>query len=112
MGIVTTALHRGTVAAVAAASLALSGLAVAVASPATAASDPTLPITVAADALPTVQIDGVVWKQLIVGNTVYVAGKFTFARPAGSAAGTNQTARNNMLAYDLTTGALITSFAP
>ncbi|MBO3086541.1 LamG domain-containing protein [Cellulomonas fengjieae] len=113
MGIVTTALRRGAVASVAAASLVVSGLVAGVgAAPAAAASDPTLPITVSADALPTVQIDGVVWRQLVVGNTVYVAGKFSFARPAGSAAGTNQTARNNMLAYDLTTGALITSFAP
>ena len=64
--------------------------------------------TVTADALPTVQIDGVVWSQVIVGNTVYAGGKFTNARPAGAAAGTNQTARSNLLAYDITTGNLIT----
>ena len=40
---------------------------------------------VTADALPTVQIDGVVWDQEIVGNTVYVVGDFDNARPAGSA---------------------------
>ena len=68
--------------------------------------------TVAADRLPTVQINGVAWAQLIVGNRVYVAGKFTRARPAGAAAGTSETVRNNLLAYDLTTGALITSWAP
>ncbi|WP_375500594.1 hypothetical protein [uncultured Jatrophihabitans sp.] len=39
---------------------------------------------VTADALPTVQIDGVAWSQAIVGNTVYVGGKFTHARPAGA----------------------------
>ncbi len=68
--------------------------------------------TVSADALPTVQIDGVVWDQAIVGNTVYVAGQFNNARPAGAAAGTNLTPRGNLLAYNLTTGALITTFAP
>ena len=67
---------------------------------------------VTADALPTVQINGVVWSQAVVGNTVYAGGKFTNARPAGAAAGTNQTPRANLLAYDLTTGELITSFAP
>ena len=37
---------------------------------------------VTADALPTVQIDGVVWSQAVVGNTVYAGGKFD-QRPAG-----------------------------
>ncbi|MEZ5310115.1 MAG: PKD domain-containing protein [Microthrixaceae bacterium] len=67
---------------------------------------------VTADALPTVQVNGVVWDQTIVGNTVYVVGNFTQARPAGAALGTNETPRSNILAYDLTTGDLITSFAP
>ncbi len=67
---------------------------------------------VTADALPTVQIDGVVWSQAIVGNTVYVGGSFANARPAGAAPGTNQTTRNNLLSFNLTTGNLITSFAP
>ncbi len=78
----------------------------------TAPVDPSLPETVSAAALPTVQINGVVWAQVIVGNRVFATGKFTQARPAGAAAGTNQTARSNILAYDLTTGALITSWAP
>lgn len=72
----------------------------------------TLPTTVSADPLPTVQIDGVAWAQAAVGNTVYVGGEFTNARPAGSAAGTNLTPRTNLLAYNLTTGALITSWNP
>jgi hypothetical protein len=75
-------------------------------------TSPTSPVTVTADPLPTVQIDGVAWAQAVVGNTVYVAGKFTTARPAGAAAGTRTTVRNNMLAYDIRTGELITSFAP
>ena len=61
---------------------------------------------VTADPLPTVQINGVVWDQEIVGNTVYVVGDFTQARPAGAAPGTNETPRANVLAYNLTTGAL------
>ena len=73
---------------------------------------PATPTTVSADRLPTVQINGVVWSQVAVGNTVYVAGSFTRARPAGSPAGSNESVRNNLLAYDVTTGNLITSFAP
>ena len=65
---------------------------------------------VTSDVLPTVQIDGVAWGQVVVGNTVYVAGKFTTARPAGAAPGVNTTARSNLLAYSLTTGELIQSF--
>ena len=74
----------------------------------TAPPDPTTPVTVSADSLPTVQIDGVVWSQAIVGNTVYAGGSFANARPAGSAAGTNLTPRANMLSYDITTGNLNT----
>lgn len=67
---------------------------------------------VSADALPTVQIDGVVWQQAIAGNTVYAGGSFGNARPAGATPGTNQVARANLLAYDINTGSLISSFAP
>ena len=70
------------------------------------------PPTVTADALPTVQINGIVWDQEIVGNVVYAAGSFSGARPAGAAPGTNETPRSNLLAYSLETGQLITSFAP
>ncbi|MCR2814205.1 MULTISPECIES: PKD domain-containing protein, partial [Microbacterium] len=81
--------------------------------PPTAAAVPPLPETVSADALPTLQIDnGVVWTQTIVGNTVYAAGQFENVRPAGAAVGQNLTKRTNIVAYDLTTGQLIASFAP
>ncbi len=76
----------------------------------TAEDDPLLPATVSADALPTVQVNGVVWDQVVVGNRVYVTGQFTQARPAGAAPGTNQTARSNVLAYNLQTGQLITTW--
>ena len=52
-----------------------------------------------------------VWAQVIVGNRVYTTGEFTSARPAGSALGTNESPRSNLLAYDLTTGNLITTGA-
>ncbi len=71
-----------------------------------------LPSTVSADILPTVQVNGVVWDQVIVGDIVYVTGKFTSARPAGAAAGTSETARGNLLAYNITTGVLVSSWAP
>jgi hypothetical protein len=75
------------------------------------APTPPTPPTVSADLLPAPQINGVAWAQVVSGNRVYVAGKFTRARPYGSPAGTNEVVRNNMLAYDLTTGAL-SSWAP
>lgn len=65
-----------------------------------------------ADRLPTVQINGVVWDTAMAGNKVYAGGSFTRARPAGAAAGQNETVRNNFLAFDVTTGNLDTSFAP
>ncbi len=55
---------------------------------------------VTADGLPTMQVDGVVWSQAIVGNTVYAGGSFANARPAGAGPGTNLTARANFLSYD------------
>lgn len=61
---------------------------------------------VAADALPTAQINGIVLDQEIVGNTVYAVGEFTQARPAGSPPGRNESARYNILSYDLRTGEL------
>src|SRR5674476_267086 len=91
----------------------IAGLVVAVPAAAdTAPIVPGTPETIAADPLPTVQIDGVVWAQKIVGNTVYVGGSFANARPAGAAAGTNLTPRANLLAYNLQTGALVNSWNP
>ncbi|UZN04315.1 PKD domain-containing protein [Cellulomonas sp. S1-8] len=68
--------------------------------------------TVTTDALPTVQIDGVAWDQVVVGGTVYVAGAFTTARPAGAAPETSTVTRSNLLAYDLATGELVAAWAP
>lgn len=70
-------------------------------------TDPATPVTFAADMLPTVQIDGVVWSQVTIGTTVYAVGSFATARPAGSPVGVNTVPRNNILAYDLETGELL-----
>ena len=92
--------------------LALSGLAVTPAFADTLPATPATPVTVAADALPTPQINGVVWSQVVVGDIVYVAGSFTAARPFGSAPGANTVTRNNLLAYNIETGVLVPGFAP
>ncbi|MCF7553837.1 LamG-like jellyroll fold domain-containing protein [Pseudonocardia sp. WMMC193] len=92
--------------------LPFAGIGTAAADTAPPPANPPTTTTVAADALPTVQMNGVVWDQVVVGNTVYATGDFTAARPAGSAAGTNETPRANLLAYTLSTGALVTSWAP
>ncbi|QNE48056.1 hypothetical protein F1C58_14890 [Glaciihabitans sp. INWT7] len=88
---------------------AMVGLAPALADTAPASAND--PQTVSADSLPTAQINGVVWDQEIVGNTVYVGGNFSKARPAGSAPGTNEVPRTDLMAYNLQTG-VMTSFAP
>ncbi|MCW2915157.1 MAG: Conserved secreted protein of unknown function, putative domain [Actinomycetia bacterium] len=70
------------------------------------------PATVSADPLPTWQVDGVVWSQAVVGNTVYATGSFAKARPPGTSTGDPQEVnRANILAYDITTGNLITAFS-
>lgn len=67
--------------------------------------------TVSADPLPTVQVDGMVWDQVLVGNKVYAVGTFAEARPAGVALGGKGTVkRANILAFDIRTGVLDTVF--
>jgi PKD repeat protein len=81
------------------------------AGPAQAADPPPDPETVTADALPTWQINGVVYSQAIVGTTVYVTGSFTRARPPGVApGGAGEVVANNIFAYNITTGNRVTSF--
>jgi len=65
------------------------------------------PSTVSADALPTAQINGIVWDQVVVGDIVYVVGKFSSARPAGSPAGQNESPRGNAMAYNINTGEIV-----
>lgn len=67
---------------------------------------------VTSDPIPTVQIDnGYVWAQDTIGTTVYAVGDFDNAREPLAAPGTELTARSNVLAYDIETGALL-PFAP
>jgi trimeric autotransporter adhesin len=68
------------------------------------------PATVSSDALPTWQVNGVVWSMVVVGSTVYATGSFTKARPPGTSAGSAQeVSRANLLAFNITTGN-VTSF--
>lgn len=75
-------------------------------------NDPKTPVTVTADSLPTAQHDGVAWQAVTLGNTVYVAGSFSNARPYGAAPGTQLVSRRNLMAFDLTSGLLKSNFAP
>jgi hypothetical protein len=69
-----------------------------------------IPATASADALPTWQINGVVWDTVTVGNIVYATGNFSRARPPGKKLGdASQVTRRNLLAFDLRTG-VVTSF--
>ena len=76
---------RNTVAATVFALLGVGLTGVGTAAPALADTDPAAgtPATVSADALPTWQINGVVWSQVVVGNTVYVDGQLHQGAPAG-----------------------------
>jgi Concanavalin A-like lectin/glucanases superfamily/PKD domain len=91
----------------------LAGLGIQAVSPAEADTVPPAgtPATVSVDPLPTWQINGVVWSQVLVGSTVYATGSFTKARPPGTATGSPQeVVRNNLIAYDITSGNLVTTF--
>jgi PKD repeat protein len=69
------------------------------------ADAPALPASVTADGLPTWQINGVVWSQTVIGNTVYVTGSFTKARPPGvPVGGAGEIDALNIFAFDITTG--------
>ena len=93
--------------------LALVGLAVLTpaASADTAPPSPTTPATVSADALPTVQINGVVWSQATVGQHGLRHRRLHLRPPRRLRRGHQPDHRNNLLAYDITTGNLITTFA-
>ena len=96
--------------------VALVAAALSVVAPGMASADtapaPGVPPTVTADALPTWQVNGVVWSQAVIGTTVYVTGKFASARPPGVAVGgAGEIAVNNLFAYDIRTGNPVTNFA-
>ncbi|WP_406056995.1 fibronectin type III domain-containing protein [Kribbella sp. NBC_00889] len=56
------------------------------------------------------QTDASVLGLAVAKGKAYVGGRFTKVRPPGAAAGTNQTTRTYLAAFDQTTGALDTSF--
>ena len=59
------------------------------------------------------QTDGTVWALASAKGVVYVGGGFTSVRPPGVALnGTGQVARSYLAAFNASTGALITTFAP
>ncbi|WP_205843909.1 PKD domain-containing protein [Nakamurella deserti] len=100
-----------TVAVLAGAGVVHGGSGVAAAAPGPVLTPPTQ--LASADALPTAQVDGVVWQQAIVGNTVYAGGNFATARPAGVPVnGAGQVTRTHLLSYDIRTGVLNAGFAP
>ncbi|MFT3970690.1 MAG: PKD domain-containing protein [Micropruina sp.] len=67
------------------------------------------PATVTAEALPTWQLNGVVWSTVVVGNTAYVTGEFSKARPPGTSTGdAAEIAATNIFAFDVTTGNPVT----
>ena len=95
----------------AAALVPLGAVTLAPASPAAADPAPAgaagTPNTVSADALPTAQINGIVWDQVVVGDIVYAVGYFSSVRPAGSPAGQNESPRRNAMAYNINTGEIL-----
>lgn len=61
---------------------------------------------------PTYQTDGTVHEIARAGGVVYIAGLFQHVRPAGAAAGSHQTARSFVAAFNATTGQLMTNWHP
>jgi chitodextrinase len=103
---------RRWISATAVAALVLGSLAGTVPARADTAPPTGTPATVAADGLPTWQINGVVWSEVIVGTTVYVTGSFSKARPPGVAnGGAGQVNASNIFAFDLSTGNRVTTFS-
>ena len=68
---------------------------------------------VTADALPTAQINGVVWDQVVVGDIVYAGGS-VHQRSAGGLAGGHATRRRAATCWPTTSApaSLVTGFAP
>jgi len=66
---------------------------------------PTDQPTVTAEALPTWQLNGVVWSTVVVNNIAYVTGEFTKARPPGELVTSPLSVDAlNIFAFDVTTG--------
>jgi hypothetical protein len=61
---------------------------------------------------PAWQTNGSVQGIAVAAGKAYVGGRFTSVRPPGAAAGTGEVAQAYIAAFDASTGALVTSFAP
>lgn len=85
------------------AALALAGgLLAALPAPSATALQP--PVALTADDLSTYQTNGVVWAMAQANGIVYTAGTFSAIRPAGAAAGTDETPVADFAAFDAATG--------
>ncbi len=103
--------HRRSVLSSAVGVLVAAAALVAPVSTADTSPDAGTPATVSNDALPTWQVNGVVWSQVTVRNIVYATGSFTKARPPGVAeGGRGEIAARNIFAYDIRTGARVKTF--
>src|SRR5687767_6419045 len=67
--------------------------------------------TVTAQPATTWQTNGTVWALAYAGGVVFAGGDFTSVRPPGAAAGTADVPRQNLAAFDASTGALLETFA-
>jgi chitodextrinase len=63
--------------------------------------------TLAANAFPIWQTNGIVWAMAYANGAVYVGGEFTSVRPPGAPPGTGEVARNRIAAFSSTTGELL-----
>jgi hypothetical protein len=94
------------IAAVTAATIAVSGLSALVQRAPAGAIEGPMPSNVA----PTWQTNAQVTALVAAGGVLYAGGAFTSVRPPGAVAGSGEVARNHLAAFDASTGALITSF--
>ncbi|GAA2749832.1 fibronectin type III domain-containing protein [Amnibacterium kyonggiense] len=100
-------LFRAAIAALSVSTLAASGLVFSAA----ASADPANPTPVSSTALPTAQVNGVVWTQVVSNGIDYVGGSFNQSQPAGAAAGVAVTPRSNLFAFDVATGDAVQGFS-
>ncbi len=98
--------RRGFIAAVVALAGAAGMFAIAGPPPAQAIGDQPLSGTASAMG----QTNNTVNALAVANGRVYAGGRFTSVRPAGAAAGTSETARTYLAAFNASTGALVTTF--
>ncbi|QYJ02973.1 PQQ-like beta-propeller repeat protein [Nocardioides panacisoli] len=105
----TPSLLRRTTAALA--GLAMTTVALAVATPPAVAFDDTHTL-MQGSATAMGQTNGPVWDVEVAGDRIYAGGGFTSTRPHGAARGSQETGQAYLAAFDAQTGAPIASFTP